>query len=137
MSETKGDRLYALACDRLERRRPGLGMPILWHLALRRYDYAMILLSQKLDAAGRIWDPFSSAGLAYRAYRQGHPIGAQNLAMDCFNRGDLCGYRGWLRRAARLGDVAALGELRRFEVRLPHCNARRIGRKRPHRSYDG
>jgi hypothetical protein len=104
MSDTKKEKLYALAWDRLAGRRPGLGMPILWHLALRHYEHAMISLSQELPAKGPISDPFSASGLAYRVYRRGFPIGAQNLAMDCFNRGDLGGYRKWLRRAARAGD---------------------------------
>lgn len=112
-------------------------MPILWHLALRRYQFAMLELSQRVEPAGRISDPFSSAGLAYRAYRLGLSFGAQNLAMDCFNRGDLAGYRKWLGRAARAADEDAARELRRFETRLPHGDAGRIGRKRPYRSYDG
>lgn len=136
MTDTKNDKLYALAWDRLEGRQCGYGIPILWHLALRRYEPAMVVLSQRIEAHGPISDAFSSAGLIYRAYRQGSPIAAQNLAVECFNRRDLGGYRMWLGRAARLGDGDAAREHRRFETRLPHSDAGKIGRKRPLRSYD-
>jgi hypothetical protein len=112
-------------------------MPTFRHLALRRYRDAMLELSLRIEGAeGRIADPFSPTGLAYRAYRQGSPTAAHNLALDCFNRGDLGGYRKWLGRAARAGDQDAARQLRRFETRLPHNLARLIRRKRPYRSYD-
>jgi hypothetical protein len=136
MTETKNDRLYGLAWDRLEGRQCGYGMPILWHLALRRYEPAMVALSQRIEAEGPTSDAFSSAGLAYRAFRRGSSVAAQNLAMECFNRRDLGGYRRWLGRAARLGDRDAAREHRRFETRLPHGDAAKIRRKRPRQPYD-
>lgn len=136
MTGTVNDKLYALAWDRLEGRQRGYGMPILWHLALRRYEPAMMALSQRIEVEGPMSDAFSSAGLAYRAYRLGSPVAAQNLAMECFNRRDLGGYRRWLGRAARLGDLDAAREHRRFETRLPHGDAAKIRRKRPHQPYD-
>jgi hypothetical protein len=136
MDGAKRDELYTLARDRLDGRALGLGMPILWHLALRGHESALVSLGQLIEAEGPISNPYSTAGLAYRAYRKGAPIGAQNLAMDCFNRGDLRGYRMWLRRAARAGDQDAGRELKRFETRLPHRLAGKIRRKRPRRRYD-
>jgi hypothetical protein len=114
----------------------GYAMPIIWHLALRRHPLAMTELGSTFDKPGRFADPFSQEGLAYRAFRLGHPAGAQHLAMNAFNRGDLGGYRYWLARAAKSGDGDAARELRRFELRLPHTNAALIGRKRPHRRSD-
>jgi hypothetical protein len=114
----------------------GYATPILWHLAFRGHTGAMTVLSSIYDREGRIAQPFSQAGLAYRAYRRGDPIGANHLAMNGFNRGNLACYRYWLARAARAGDKEALRELRRFETRLPHGDAKTIGRGRPWRSYD-
>lgn len=56
--------------------------------------------------------------------------------MDAFNRRDLGGYRYWLRRAASAGDPDSARSLKRFETRLPHIDASKIGRKRPARSSD-
>ncbi|WP_419809197.1 hypothetical protein [Sphingomonas sp.] len=81
-------------------------------------------------------DPFSAAGLGYRALRQGDPTGAYNLAMSSFNRRNLRGYRHWLRLAANAGDEDARQQLRRFETRLPHGAARDIRRGRPRRLSD-
>jgi len=114
----------------------GYATPILWHLSLRGHTGAMTVLSSISDREGRIAEPFSQAGLAYRAYRRGDPIGANHLAMNGFNRGDLARYRYWLARAARSGDKDAMRGLRRFETRLPHGDAKAIGRGRPWRSYD-
>jgi hypothetical protein len=66
----------------------------------------------------------------------GNVLGAQHLAVDHFNRGDLGGYRKWLQRAALRGDADAARKLRRFEIRLPHGNAAKNGRKRPARKDD-
>ena len=116
----------------------GLWTPILWHLALRRDPSAMYELARALSSSGptfacgdRFLDPFSSAGLDYRAYRRGEATGAQHLAKRAFNRRDLAGYRTWLRRAAKLGDADCRAELRRFEIRLPHKTAFAIHRGRP------
>jgi len=114
----------------------GLATPILWHLALRRDELAMTELGATFAKEGRIASPFSQSGLAYRACRRGHRNGAQHLAMSAFNRGDLAGYRYWLARGAREGDQDAGGELARFETRLPHRAASKIGRGRPYRRYD-
>lgn len=116
--------------------RNGLAIPILWHLALRGDPTAMIELGSSFDTEGRIAQPFSQSGLAYRAWRAGSEIGAENLAVSAFNRRDLAGYRYWLARAARAKSYYVVRELRRFETRLPHENARLIRRKRPHRRYD-
>ncbi len=86
---------------------PGDGMGLLWHLALRRYPSAMTELSRRIGEDGlSAGDPFSAAGLNFRAYRQGHPLAAcrlplaacrlplaacrlplaaYNAAMSCFN----------------------------------------------------
>jgi len=114
----------------------GIGMPVLHHLALRGMKDAMVALAYHQSGAGRFSDPFSPQGLCRRAWRKGDTLAARNLAVDCFNRRDLQGYRHWLSRAARLGDPYAARELRRFETRLPHLDARKIGRKRPDRRYD-
>lgn len=111
-------------------------MPILWHLALRRDSMAMAELGSTFATAGRIAEPFSQSGLAYRAYRAGNVLGAQHLAIHAFNRRDLSGYRHWLGQAARLGDRDAKEERRRFEIRLPHSNAALIGHGRPHRASE-
>lgn len=130
------DALYARAIDIQDRRKMGFAVPILYRLALRGMPEAMVVLAQEFDNTGRMADPFSQSGLCRRAWRRGYATGAQNLAADCFNRHDLQGYRHWLGRAARAGDPYAARELRRFETRLPHRNAREIGRGRPYRKHD-
>ena len=117
--------------------RQGDGMGLLWHLALRRYPSAMTELSRRIGEDGlSAADAFSAAGLGYRALRQGDPLAAYNLAISCFNRRDLSGYRHWLRLAAKAGDADAGQQLRRFETRLPHGAARDIKRGRPRRPSD-
>jgi hypothetical protein len=133
---TKRDRLWNRYWSICERRGIGLATPILWHLALRHDALAMTELGSTFPKEGRLTDPFSQAGLAYRAYRRGERNGAQHLAMNAFNKGDLAGYRHWLARGANAGDEDAQRELARFETRLPHSNASRIRRRRPYRSYD-
>lgn len=133
---TKQERLWSRYWGIRDDHHTGYAMPIVWHLALRRDPFAMAELGTTFEKPGRIADPFSQEGLAYRAFRHGHSKGAQHLAMNAFNRRDLAGYRYWLARAAKSGDGDAMRELRRFEVRLPHTNARWIGRKRPHRPSD-
>ena len=136
MTLTPQERRYARAISILDGKANGFGVPILFHLALRGMSDAMIALSNELSGGGAIADPFSQRGLCRRAWRRGDTTGAQNLAVDCFNRHDLQGYRHWLHRAARMGNPYAAREVRRFETRLPHLNARKIGRKRPDRKYD-
>ena len=133
---SKNERLWSRYWGIRERHQSGYAVPILWHLAMRKDAIAMTELADTFDNVGRICEPFSPDGLAYRAYRNGYALGAQHLAMNAFNRYDLTGYRHWLARAARAGDEEALRELRRFETRLPHKNAALIGRKRPYRPYD-
>lgn len=133
---TKQERLWSRYWGIRDDHQNGYAMPILWHLALRRDPLAMTELGSTFGRPGRIADPFSQEGLAYQAFRHGHPNGAQHLALNAFNRRNLAGYRFWLGRAARSGDSEAARELRRFEVRLPHMNSRRIGRQRPHRRSD-
>jgi hypothetical protein len=130
------DRLWERYWRITEGRAVGYAMPILWHLALRGDDLAMTELGARLSREGRIAQPFSQAGLAYRAFRRGQRNGAQHLAMNAFNRDDLLRYRYWLARGATAGDQDAKRELSRFETRLPHQNAARIGRLRPYRGYD-
>ena len=137
MKRLPNDRLQRLADAWHNGLSPGDGMGLLWHLALRRYPSAMTELSRRIGEDGlSAADPFSAAGLAYRALRQGDPVAAYNLAMSCFNRRDLSGYRHWLRLAAQAGDEGADEQLRRFETRLPHGAARDIRRGRPRQAYD-
>jgi hypothetical protein len=139
---SKVGKLYrkALAIQRGTAR--GLWMPIMWHLALRRHNGAMIDLANQLSQSNRLTDlgapgdRFSAVGLYRRAWRMGDARAPQHLAMGCFNRNDLVGYRHWLRRAAQAGDGQAGAELRRFETRLSHSAARKIGRGRPYLKRD-
>ena len=130
------DRLWDRYWRITERRGSGHVMPILWHLTLRGDELAMTELGSTFPREGRIAEPFSQPGLAYRAFRRGQRNGAQHLAMNAFNRGDLARYRYWLARGARAGDRDAQRELARFEIRLPHENAFRVRRGRPYRRYD-
>lgn len=136
MTAPPRDRLTAKTQTWLDGHSPGDGFGILRHLALRREPNALTELSRLAAKRGRMADSHSSPGLAYRAARLGHPPAAYNLAMTCFNRGDLQGYRRWLRRAASLGDTDAAKQLVRFETRLPHDAAMAIGRGRPYRADD-
>jgi hypothetical protein len=104
----KHDRLWARYWAIRDNHKNGYQLPILWHLALRRDSIAMTELGNTFAKTGRIADPFSQSGLAYRAYRAGNALGAQHLAMNAFNRRDLSGYRYWLGHAARLGSVIAM-----------------------------
>lgn len=134
IEEQKADRLYRRLFDIREQHAIGLWLPIARHLALRQHPEAMVVLANWLTdagAAGKPADGASPSGLLRRAHRAGDSVAAQNLAMDCFNRGDLQGYRHWLRRAARGGDTDAGRELRCFETRQPSGAARKIGRLRP------
>jgi TPR repeat protein len=140
--DARADKLYLKALNIREGNANGLWVPILQHLALRGHSGAMIDLanwfcgSNSLRDLGATADAFSAAGLYRRAYRKGDARAAQHLAMGCFNRNDLRGYRLWLGRAARTGDGEAAVQLRRFETRLWHDAARRIGRLRPHDKRD-
>lgn len=118
-----------------EERGRGFQNPILRHLAFGGDVSAMTELADTFPKKGRMANPFSRAGLYYRAHRGGYAYAAQHLAMDAFNRNDLASYRHWLRRAAWF-DPHYLRQLRRFETRLPHETAKAIGRKRPWRDYD-
>ena len=129
------DPLWHRYWDTIDGRRPGVHSPILWHAALRRRVWALLELSTRV-APGPLRDAFSSQGLARRAWRSGHPWGAEYLALDAFNAGDMGGYRHWLTRAARSGDPDAAAEARRFETRLPHAAARELGRHRPYRRWE-
>lgn len=125
-------RYWAITLDNAN----GLYVPILWHLALGRDYEAMTLLAATFDSSGCIADPFGQQGLYRRADRGGYAYASQHLAMDAFNRRDLKGYRYWLRRHARFGDPDVVRELKRFELRLPHYAAAKIGRRRPYRAYE-
>jgi hypothetical protein len=114
----------------------GYATPIMWHLALGHDTHMMVTLANSFPTSGRLADSFSQAGLCCRAWRLGYGTGAQHLAMNAFNTGDMRGYRTWLRRAANAGDKDSARELKRFETRLPHSNARCVRRERPYRKYD-
>jgi hypothetical protein len=137
--ETRQDKLFLRAQLIFGGMVNGLGEPILWHLALRRYGAAMLEIANRRMRSGsrkdlgRIQDPSSPIGLTYRAYRIGTPYAAQNMAMSRFNVGDLAGYRRWMHRAAKSGDLDAKRELRCFSIRQPHALARRLHRLRPQR----
>lgn len=136
------DRLYLRAIEIREGRALGLWLPIMWHLALRRYPAAMVELADWYNHDNRLaWfgaaaSSFSPAGLYHRATRYGDSRAAHNAAMSCFNRNDMSGYRRWLRQAAKLGDEMAQRQLANFELRLPHESARKIRRIRPNQKRD-
>ncbi|TFU00053.1 hypothetical protein EUV02_15510 [Polymorphobacter arshaanensis] len=132
----KRERLWSRYWAIRDNHHPGHCTPILWHLAMGGDTMAMVELSSTFSRPGRIFERFTQAGLAFRAFRRGDATGAQHLAMNAFNIGDLGQYRHWLGKAARLGDNDAARELRRFEIRLPHEDAALIGRKRPYKSFD-
>ena len=112
-------------------------MGLLWHLALRQCPSAMTERRRRIGEDGLpIADSFSAAGLACRASRLGDPVAVYYFAMTRFNRGDLQGYRYWLRRAARAGDDNARRQLRRFKIQLLHGAAHDIGRGRSRLNYD-
>jgi hypothetical protein len=134
-SSTKRDALWKRYWSIKDEHGCGLYVPILWHLALGGDFSAMVTLADTFVVEGRIAEPFSRAGLYYRAHRGGYEYAAQHLAMDAFNRGDLASYRYWLRRAVRF-DPDHLKQLKRFETRLPHQTAHDRGRGRPYRPYD-
>lgn len=135
-----GDRLYVQALAIRDGNKRGLWLPKIWALAVRGHTDAMTELADWLsegdDRIGKPANRSSAAGLYYLAYRKGNARAAYSLAMDCFNDGDLQGYRGWLRRAANAGDETAGFQLARFETRLPHANAARCRRIRPQRRRD-
>jgi hypothetical protein len=134
------DELYVRAIAIREGEAVGLWLPKIRALALRGHADAMTELADWLagedEQARSAANPFSAAGLYRRAYRKGQPRAAHNLAMTCFNRDDLAGYRTWIRNAGRAGDDAARAEAARFETRLPHKNAIKIGRLRPNQRRD-
>lgn len=138
MSE-KLDKLFIRAEAILDGKVNGLGMPILLSLAHRRYGPAMLSLALRAteqgsrEELGRPAEPSSPSGLMYRAFRQGEPNAAQNLALTHFYVGDLAAYRRWLRRAAQSGDGNSARELGRFESRQPWPLARKLKRMRPFR----
>ncbi len=135
--ETKADRLYERGLRIRYERRVGLWVPVMWHLALRRHEGAMIELAdwfardESYASLGSFADGFSAAGLYRRAYKAGDARAAHNLAMSYFNLNRLSGYRNWLKRAAAAGDTDAANPARRFETRRWHNAARKIRRLRP------
>lgn len=136
-SNDRMDHRFARAEAILYGRQTGLGAPILWHLALHHHGRSMLEIANhatrngersELGTAAQWYSPFN---LMCRAYRQGEPNAAQNLAMTHFNFGDLQGYRHWIRKAARAGETNAQDNARRFELRQPSGLARRLRRLRP------
>jgi TPR repeat protein len=111
------------------------------HLAMHGHVDAMVDLADwysGLDGntVGTASDSFSAAGLYRRAYRKGDARAGRNLALGYFNKNDLPGYRQWMRRAGQAGDAESLREARRFETRLWHGAAGKIGRGRPRHKRD-
>lgn len=136
------DRLYIRALTIRYEKHVGLWFPIMWHLALRGHTGAMIELADWFSNGnsakefGTPADNFSAAGLYRRAARKGDGRSALNAAMSCFNRNDMTGYRRWLRLATKAGSVEARQQLRAFEIRLPHGDARKIRRARSYQKRD-
>lgn len=141
--ETREDRLYLKALGIRYETQVGRWLPIMQHLALRGYVPAMREMADwcagEDDAApfGAPSDATSPAGYYRRAYKKGDPVAANNAAISCFNRNDMVGYRGWLRRAANAGDLDAGRQLRCFEIRLSHAAAGKVRRLRPEQKRDG
>ena len=140
--ERRYERLYFRALRNRHEHGRGVWLPIMRHLALRDHVDAMIELADWLsvpntrESLGVAADAFGAAGLYRRAYRKGDARAARNMAMSCFNRDDLAGYRRWLRLAASAGDRDSAAEIKRFETRLWHGAARDIGRGRPRHKRD-
>lgn len=138
----KFDRLYMKALVIQDAGGRGHWLPIMKMLANRNYSPAMIdlaswLVDQRVDGRpGRHSHRGDPASFYYRAHKNGDARAAQHLAMTCFNVNDLKGYRYWLQRGAKMGDMAAAEELRAFETRLPNLAAKRFKRFRPYRSKD-
>lgn len=133
------ERLYMKALNIREGRARGYWLPKMWHLALRGHSGAMIDLADWLSdgcGTGSPADNFSAAGLYRRAFCQGDSRAAHNMAMTCFNRNDLAGYRAWITKAGRSGDQAARLQASRFETRLPHSAAAKVRRIRPDQKRD-
>lgn len=139
----RAEKLYMRGLEIRDKRSVGLWLPIMWHLALKGHLGAMIELASwfgddnSLRSCGSAADAFSASGLYRRAYRKGDARAAQHMAMGCFNRNDLAGYRHWLRLGAKAGDEEAAEQLRYFESRLWHAAARKIRRGRPEQKRDG
>lgn len=134
------DKLYSRALAIQSGRANGLWEPIIWHLALRGYPPALVVLADWMTDSGpslMLLRPgshlFSAGNLYRRAWRDGDVLAAYNYALAYFNANNLGRYRVWLRRAAQTGDQSALQQLRAFDTRLPHRLARKIGRHRPRR----
>ncbi|HET9512170.1 MAG TPA: hypothetical protein VFO80_13560, partial [Sphingomonas sp.] len=123
------DRIYRRAMAIYEGRANGFWLPMIRRLAHAHMPEALTLLADHEHRSRR-----SEMLRAYRlAWRLGSSTGAYNRAIDAFNRRHLAQYRLWLRRAANAGDREAADAYRRFETRLPHADARVIGRHRPYR----
>lgn len=141
--ETFADRLYLRALAIRYEQQVGKWLPIIWHLALRGHAGAMIELADwfsdegSADPFGTPVDAFSAAGLYRRAFRKGDTRAAQHMALSCFNRNDMVGYRHWLGQGAKAGDGEAGQERRQFETRLWHSAARKVRRLRPTQKRDG
>jgi len=142
VGKTRAEVLYRRALTIREANGHGLWLPIMWHLALRGHAEAMIDLAGWLSGEngyenlGVASDGFSAAGLYRREWRKGAERAARIMAMSCFNGNDLPGYRRWVRRAGEAGDRDSALEAERFETRLWHRAARRIGRHRPWHKRD-
>lgn len=114
---------YGKALDILERRRPGLAVPILRSLAIRGFVPAQCLLSDfETVSRSRHW--------LREAARSRDPIGLYNLAMEELNRGSLRKYRLYLSYAAKI-DLGYRDELKRFKTRFNHSAAKNLGRYSP------
>ena len=72
------DRLWRRYWSIVDGRKPGFARPIAWYCALRGQVWAMLELSSRFVVEGHRSDPFSGAGLCYRAWRAGSAFGAQH-----------------------------------------------------------
>ena len=137
------DRLYFKGLAIRHERHLGKWLPIMWHLAPRGHAGAMIELADWFSNDGSAHpfgtpaQAFSAAGLYRRAFKLGDLRTAQHLALSCFNRNDMAGYRHWLDQGAKAGDGEAKQEGRQFNTWLWHADAGRVRRLRPKQKRDG
>lgn len=127
------ERLWTRAWRIKDEHANGDFFPIFQVLAIRGSVWGMIEHADALKKPGRIGHAATAEWFLYRAFKQGEPTAAQHLSRIAFQARDMKAYRHWLRQAANRGDEDCRSEINRFETRLPHLNARLIGRKRPYR----
>ncbi|WP_283404320.1 hypothetical protein [Sphingopyxis sp. Geo25] len=128
----KLDALYDRALRIQSGLKNGNCQPLFNALACRGYQHGQVVHACDFAMDGTGFSHPAFAPYWYRrAWRSGNASAAQHMAMDCFARNNLQGYRLWLGRAARLGDKDAAYELSKFATRLPYRRLRAIKRFRP------